>query len=553
MQRGSGTQLKRWTTGLLTGSALAVLSPAQVDGQTATGSQPVIDTIVVVRNDVFNPEQAQSSAFFRVMNKLHITTHEWVIRKELLFRQGQPYDSARVEESERILRSRQIFRELSIDTTRLDGRFAVVVRTQDGWSTKPKFQFSVASDGNWTGTFGINEINLLGTGNQVYAAYVREVDRDGLNLSAKFNRILGTNIDAGGNYAGLSDGRNGNWLAGYPFRALETRGSLQYDGLAANQRILQFRVPNAETLDTTIFRRTAFINNLTGGLATSRSPERYVRVVGTAGIRREEYVLDSNAGDVPDTVTATIGAYFEFNRAKFQDVRRFNGFGDENINLSTTARLTLNFAPELFGWERAGIAPWVGVTGAKVIGKGFIWGAVDANGQFDEAGLDSGRVVMNLAFGYKFHPRHATAFQVQAGLLDDPAPGQEFNLGFNAPPRSWEPHSFVGDRELWASFEHRWFVWDRLLNLFGVGFAGFLDYGGAWYNGEQRSRFGGNVGVGLRVGSALGTVPITGRTDLGYRFGDDVTGSRWVLSIGTGFVFPRRTIPVISYKAQPPP
>jgi hypothetical protein len=524
-----------------------------VQGQADSSSGPVIDTIVVNRSNVFDQQETQSSAAFRVMNKLHITTHEWVIRKELLFRQGQPYDSARVAESERILRNRQIFRELSFDTTRLDGKFAVVVNTQDGWSTKPKFKFSVASDGNWTGTFGINEINLLGTGNQAYVAYVKEVDRDGLNLSAKFNRVLSTNMDISGNYAGLSDGKNGNWLVGYPFRALETQGALQYDGLAANQRILQYSVPDAGTLDTVTYRRTAFVNNVTGGIATSRSPLGYVRVVGMAGIRREEYVLEQNGGtDVPDTITATIGAYGEFSRAKFQSVRRFNGFGGEDIDLSTTFRLTMQFAPAAFGWNRAGIGPWIGATAAEVVGKGFVWGALDANGLFNSAGLDSGRVVMNLAFGYKFHPRHSTALQVQAGVLDNVAPGQEFDLGFNNPPRSWEPHSFVGTRELWASFEHRWFVWDALFNLAGVGFAGFLDYGGAWYKGEP-SRFGGNVGAGLRMGSALTTVPITGRVDLGYRFGDDVVGSRWVLSFGTGFVFPRRTIPVIPYTAQPPP
>ena len=54
-------------------------------------------------------------------------------------------------------------------------------------------------------------------------------------------------------------------------------------------------------------------------------------------------------------------------------------------------------------------------------------------------------------------------------------------------------------------------------------------------------------------GSALSTVPTTGRVDLAYRFGEDVTGERWVLSLGSGFIFPRRSAPVISYQARPPP
>jgi hypothetical protein len=90
------------------------------------------------------------------------------------------------------------------------------------------------------------------------------------------------------------------------------------------------------------------------------------------------------------------------------------------------------------------------------------------------------------------------------------------------------------------------------LNLVGVAVAGFIDYGGAWYEGQDR-RFGGPVGAGLRLGSALSTIPRTGRLDFGYRFGPEVSGDRFVVAFGAGFVFPRREIPVISYSARPPP
>jgi hypothetical protein len=100
--------------------------------------------------------------------------------------------------------------------------------------------------------------------------------------------------------------------------------------------------------------------------------------------------------------------------------------------------------------------------------------------------------------------------------------------------------------------EHRWFIWDALFDLVGVGIAGFFDYGGAWYKGQE-SRYGGNVGIGLRMGSALSTVAKTSRVDVGYRFGEGVSGSRWVLTFGTGFTFPMRTAPAVSYTASPPP
>lgn len=125
----------------------SVLLPQPVLSQTQTSSPQVIDTIIVIRENVFDEHEIRSGGFFRLANKLHVTTHENVIRKELLFTEGEVYDLAAVAESERVLRKRQIFRELSVDTAHIGDRFAVIVRTRDGWSTKPKFKFAVASDG----------------------------------------------------------------------------------------------------------------------------------------------------------------------------------------------------------------------------------------------------------------------------------------------------------------------------------------------------------------------------------------------------------------------
>jgi hypothetical protein len=134
-----------------------------------------IDTIIIERDNVINEEEAASSGIFRFMNKIHITTREFVIRDYLQFDVGEPFDSASVAESERQLRLRRLFREITMDSVRLeDGSLAVKIRSQDGWSLKPKFNFSVASTGDWTGTFGVNEINLLGTGNQVYELSSKE-------------------------------------------------------------------------------------------------------------------------------------------------------------------------------------------------------------------------------------------------------------------------------------------------------------------------------------------------------------------------------------------
>jgi hypothetical protein len=145
--------------------------------------------------------------------------------------------------------------------------------------------------------------------------------------------------------------------------------------------------------------------------------------------------------------------------------------------------------------------------------------------------------VLAVTVGRKPGRLHSTVLHARAGLMENPPPGGEFDLGFAYPPRSWEPHSFVGTRTLWGTLEHRWFAFPRLFNLFGLGLAGFLDYGGAWY-ADQAPRWGGAAGFGLRTGSSRASGSETGRIDIGYRFGSDVSGSRWVLSFGVGWVFP---------------
>jgi hypothetical protein len=84
--------------------------------------------------------------------------------------------------------------------------------------------------------------------------------------------------------------------------------------------------------------------------------------------------------------------------------------------------------------------------------------------------------------------------------------------------------------------EHRVFLFDALFNLIGLGVAGFVDYGGAWYPDES-PRVGGNVGLGLRMGGTTSTGPNVGRLDVAYRFGDGWSGKRWVLSLGQAYEF----------------
>ncbi len=506
-------------------------------------SPPVIDTIILERAGVFPDSVAEESWVFRAMNALHVITKPRVIRAELLFGPGQPYDSAVVAESERNLRDLQLFRSIGIDTTTLeDGKFAVIVKTVDGWSTKPKVSFAVAADGTVTVTLGVLEINLLGTGSLVQVYYVKDVDRDGLKLATQLNRMFGSRFSVGGSYQPLSDGTLGDWQLGFPFYSSVDRSGNEYMGFGADRRVIQFTASGQNSLDSIFWTQQAFRNDLTVAFASRATVFEYLRFGAVGQVKQEKYFLEADSlQSIPDSVSGYLGGLVEFRHSRFRRLRMFNGFGTEDVDLSTALSIGINVAPEAFGYARAGFGPnLIAATAVRLGRRAFVHSQIEATSLFSSAGLDSGRVVIQATLGHKPAPRQATVLHLEAGASEAPPPGGQFDLGFTTPPRLFAPHSFVGTRELWGMLEHRYFAFENVVNLVSIGFAGFFDFGGAWYHDLQPSRYGGNVGVGLRLGAALGTIPNMGRLDVGYLFGDGFSGSPWAISFGAGFAFPQR-------------
>ena len=506
-----------------------------VDPQT---SPIVIDAVEITTENVFSEAEIRKNVVFRFMNGIRFQTRERVVEKELLFGPGTTLDSVQLAETERNLRNLGLFRDVSVDTISRGDSLIVKVRTQDAWSTQPIFRFSFSGE-TLTGKIGLAEKNLLGTGNQARIAWRKDVDRNAFELDTRFRRVFGTQIDVAGMYTGLSDGDIGQWYLGDPWRSAEDRRALGYAGDISNREIPQYRVLSETLADTTHYRYRGFGNSLSFGWAPLAQSGRYTRVGVDGAIRNDRFVSAYDTASVlapPDSVKGWIGGFVETRRDRFTVFQYLNGFSREDVNLSPYAFGGVRIAPSAFGYDRDGIG-LVGRagTGART-GPVFLRVDLSANALFTSAGVDSGRVVLNVSAAAKPGRKHAVLLSLLGGVLDNPPPGSEFDLGFDRAPRAFDPHSFVGTRAAVGTIEYRWYVWDSLLGLFGLGVAGFVDYGGAWYP-DQDPRSGGNFGVGLRTGSARASGAQTGRIDIGYRFGPDVTGSRWAFSLGTGFNF----------------
>jgi len=153
----------------------------------------VIERVVVARHPIIEP----SDPWPGFLNLFHLVTREHVIRRELLFAAGQPYDENRVRESARILRALpMVFAVVRIVTARASrpDRVVVVVITKDLWSLRLNSQFSIGG-----GVFNYlslmpTEQNFLGLAQRL--SLYTFIDRDTYSLGEIYTipRLLGSRL-----------------------------------------------------------------------------------------------------------------------------------------------------------------------------------------------------------------------------------------------------------------------------------------------------------------------------------------------------------------------
>jgi hypothetical protein len=514
-----------------------LLCPLRLAAQTAADTSPVdpaqvIHRVRLIRRDIFDPNERSWLA--RLGNKLHFLTRAPVIRREVLIRPGQPYDSALVAESERNLRALGIFRRVQIDSVRTDSGLVLQVTTKDGWSTQLDWRFR-STGGEVAFTIGMIETNLLGTASSAALRYRKDPDRSSIALGFRRRRLFAGTIGLEVAYENRTDGRLSGIALERPFFSTTSANAFRLSIEDDHARVLRF-FEGADVPRDTLSRRFS-LARASYAWATRAATSGYLRVGVSGQVRRDDTLRVGAAGPIERTVTGSVGPYLVWNRSHYLVTHGYAGFSrEEDVDLGTTVRAGLQAAPALFGYERGGLAPEVsGRVGARIPG-GFGYLDAYADGLFDSAGLDSGTVQLAATMVIQPGPRHVAVLHLEGGWLEDPVAGEEFDLGLGSGPRAFGSHSFTGDRAVFATAEYRYTVTEDLWGLVGLGLAGFVDHGGAWYSGSPR-RTGWDAGIGLRLGASRSSDVPALRFDLAHRFANDVDPSGWVITVGKGFAF----------------
>lgn len=478
-------------------------------------SPQTIDTIVVDNRNVFDQANDGPGFVARLANALHIRTRAAVIRRSLLVRPGQLYDSARVAESERALRALGVFRLVRVDTGRVEGSLALRVVTADGWSSKPQANYSTAG-GDQTWEVGFVEENFLGTASQLAVSYGRTPDRRRLDFQYLNPHFFVPRAALLLRYADLSDGRKGAWQVGVPFYQTAARGALLTYGESGRERVLKFR-DGVQVADS---QRRVLRLGVTGGVALHATTRDYVRLLLGAEWRREDFAL-ATATPFPRSTFTSGRVALDIGHVRFRVLEHFNSYARrEDVDVSQWLRLG-TIVESGVGYEIRGQAStvWRG-------GFALLYG--------EATGLDSTRTRARLTIVSQNLPRQTLIAHLESGALRRPKPGSEFDLWFDQRgPRLYGAHAFTGTRMTWLAFEDRILVVDDLWGMVGVGIAPFVDYGGAWY-ADEAARLGGDAGIALRFGPTRAVRGDAGELAVGYRFG---VGTGWAIALRRGFSF----------------
>ncbi len=139
---------------------------------------------------------------YRLGNQLHVETKEVVIRRELLFREGEPLDPEALAETERNLRALPFIRRARIETHpagRGDGRRTGAV-VGDSWSTVPEARLSKVGN-KWIWALGASEGNLFGRGKEIEALHTSGLDRDETYVLFRDPRLFGSRFSVSTYYS----------------------------------------------------------------------------------------------------------------------------------------------------------------------------------------------------------------------------------------------------------------------------------------------------------------------------------------------------------------
>lgn len=515
-----------------------------------------IDSIVIDNRNIYDLSEPRYSKFlFRLANKLHIVTRRKIVRRELLFKEGEPFSSEIARETARNLRTRFPFNDAWITTEILPaGGLLVRVVTIDQWSLLGGLK-SIDTDGNETRyQIGVEERNLLGRAQLFeFDYFILSDDENYITSTFRERRLYGRPFRLQFDLSTNPRSETKRILFGRPFYNLSQKFAL--DIAISDDRSLQERfgaTDNGTDEVEEIARWRVKGDRVDLGAEVRWGPLLRKLYLGTSYTYLSQRVIDDTIlipesqqgphtfqpSDFPEDsayhrVNITPG-YFD---RRFIVEQRINGFSYlEDITLGYEASLTAGhaFDPDFKGFVYnyfSLAAGWSQKYGSHLLSSSYsysVWlhGAADA--PFRRTGSFSLRVYNNHFEWVTFAFRTLYRF-------DKSGDANRIVLGGKSGLRGFETEFRSGDRMHVVNVESRFYTPLELLSV-KLGGAVFADAGRTWRRGSATGLdprdYSYSVGAGLRLSLEKITRDELVRIDLSL-----TDQGEWDLTVGTGQYF----------------
>jgi hypothetical protein len=499
------------------GSAPAIPSPAELEARGA-----VIGAVHIMVGDVFDTSiEGEDGWLYRTANKLHINTREQVVRDQLLFKPGEPYDDRVVRETERLLRANDYMYDAVIVPVAFDGeRVDLEVRTRDVWTLNPGISFSRKGGENTLGA-QLQEDNLLGTGRSLDFQWDDNVDRTSYGVSYLDPHFLRSYTRFGASYVNADDGRTKLLQLERPFYALDVRragGTYLFDGERNDPRYVLGK-------NVGEFNHREEYYEAYGGRSRGLQGRWAQRWTAGFTYERDRFALDPvepPAGPLPeDRTLAYPWLGFDLVEDGFQErVNQDQISRTEDVLVGLRASARLGYAAEALGADRGAVVMSASVRDGVDLRPGLsLFGSAGVSGRLEEGevrnGLLSaeGRVYWNTSRHSKFYASvsGAAAEQLDAEL--------QLTLGGDNGLRGYPLRYQAGTARALLTLEQRFYTDWYPFRLFHVGAAAFFDMGRTWgtdVTGAGSLGLLKDVGVGLRLGSSRSSFGNVLHVDLAF-------------------------------------
>lgn len=506
-----------------------------------------IQKIIINRKNVFETGSATDKQFpYSWANKLHIMTQENYIRRELLFREGDPLDPEKIEESERSLRARPIFRYVKITPQEaVNGRADVLVETEDVWTTSIHLSYSVAGGKNSYG-IGVLEQNFLGQGKVVGAFLRKNIDRTTRGVSYRDPQFLGSRWDF---FTGYGRDQKGREWEGHLERPYFSSLSRHSEGVSYSDNDDEDRLFAGGEEVATFRHRTRHLRAFASYAVVAK--KKKTRRLSLIHEREEDLFSDAQGPGAPllppDRKINPMLAGFDYENVRFKKLRGVVTFDrDEDINFGSVWGMEAGPYNRHFGATSRGWA------GTMMIGKNFhpltdhVWfNALKADGRLEDDKVEDGVLRMRSHYFLRnWAPKNTASLRGEYVLSRRLDPEDQFLLGGENGLRGYSVRQFSGFNRALFSLENRRAVLYDWLHLVSIGWAVFMDTGAVWNKNSAPSlrRFRSDIGGGLRFAPSRSVDPGLIRVDVAYALQDNDRSSRFVVNIGADLSFGERRV-----------